>query len=117
VNKHIQSAIAITYIGLITLAEIAPVRTAEWKVGALGLDKLAHTASYAVMLFLLFPLCGKKRLIAVSLTFAHGVAIELIQAYLPYRTADPYDLLANVIGIFLVMVFVIPTLKRLLRGG
>jgi VanZ family protein len=117
VSKHIQSAIAITYIALVTLAEVAPLRTAEWRIGVLSFDKLAHAVSYAVMLLLLLPLCGGKRLIAGLLAFAHGVAIELIQVHLPYRTADPYDLLANTIGIFLAVLFVIPMLKRLFGEG
>jgi VanZ family protein len=65
-----------------------------------GWDKLEHAlghaalAAYAMMLFA--P--GPARMVALAGLVAFGIGIEGLQALLPWRSADPLDVLANALG-------------------
>ncbi len=66
------------------------------------LDKLVH---FLMFLFLSFVYYLEKRaltlLIALFLAF-YGAFIEFVQYFLPYRSADFFDWLADVLGILAV---------------
>ena len=73
-------------------------------VGALnisGADKVAHAASYCLLMIWFAGLYAPRRhgIVAVSL-LALGLVLELIQWSLPYRFFEPADLLANATGVF-----------------
>jgi VanZ family protein len=65
-----------------------------------GWDKIEHglghaaLAAYAMMLFA--P--GPARAFALAGLIAFGIGIEALQALLPWRSADPLDVLANAMG-------------------
>lgn len=66
-------------------------------------DKVLHCIEYGVLAGLLFSalykLQGRKRfLLAVLLSSLYGLGDEIHQYYVPGRTADPYDLLADCVG-------------------
>lgn len=66
-------------------------------------DKLTHLLVYAG--FTLLGLLGRQRpLTVLAVLSLHGVAIELLQAFSPHRTADWRDLVANGLGVLLVLV-------------
>lgn len=71
-------------------------------------DKANHAVAFASLAFsALLALRERPRhvpWIAVSL-FALGVAIEIAQAWVPGRTADAADVLANSVGIALGLAF------------
>jgi hypothetical protein len=61
-------------------------------------DKLAHCLSFALAAGLWAALSRRKALVA-GLFAAHAVASELIQLALPGRSADPWDVAADLAGI------------------
>ncbi len=68
-------------------------------------DKVAHLGMYAVLVyFLSLPLKGKINAfsIGVVLAIAFSASTELIQhLWVTNRFGDPFDFLANVLGIFI----------------
>lgn len=68
-----------------------------------GIDKALHFALFGGIGFVVGGMAAsqppaRQRLIWLSLLLACGLD-ELIQTQLPHRTADPLDLLADVVGI------------------
>ena len=65
-------------------------------------DKLHHMLGFAAMVFsarVAFPRARARWLMAGSLAVA--LSIELVQAYLPNRSASRIDMLANTFGVLL----------------
>ncbi len=65
-----------------------------------GLDKVAHLAAYAVLGFLLAR-AAPGSLAAVALGLLYGASDEIHQTYVPGRTADPLDWVADAAGVLL----------------
>lgn len=64
-----------------------------------GADKVAHVLLFGVPVWLLGRLTGRSWLIA-GVFAAHAVVSELVQHwFLPYRSGDPFDLVADLLGI------------------
>ncbi|MCW5952773.1 MAG: hypothetical protein KIT69_11005 [Propionibacteriaceae bacterium] len=64
-----------------------------------GADKVVHVLLFAVPVWLLGRLTGRVGLVA-AIFAVHAVASELVQHwFLPHRTGDPLDLLADLVGI------------------
>lgn len=66
-------------------------------------DKVLHCIEYGVLAGLLFSALykfqGRKRLLfAIVLSSLYGLGDEIHQYYVPGRTADPYDFLADCVG-------------------
>jgi VanZ family protein len=67
------------------------------------LDKVEHAlgfallASYAVLLFA----NPRARRAAAFGLIGFGIAIEAVQAWLPWRSADPLDMLADALGVLI----------------
>jgi VanZ family protein len=73
-------------------------------------DKLLHLAAYGLMAVLFYrtylsgwPRARKRRLLWASAVSAalFGLSDEIHQFFVPYRTADPLDFLADSVGAFL----------------
>ncbi len=85
-------------------------------------DKVFHTFLYFIfIIFLLHDLYKKikrtKRLaiIAISIAFLYGLLIEIMQQYIfTYRTAEFFDLVSNLTGIFLGYGFYIIIIQKLI---
>lgn len=69
-----------------------------------GADKLIHALIFAVPVFLIGRLVKRRWL--VGLIFAvHAELSEFIQgAWIPFRDPDPYDALADLIGVSVALV-------------
>ncbi|WP_089866282.1 VanZ family protein [Halogranum rubrum] len=104
------SAVVVVASGLFVASVLTPPSGGVPELGPLGLvgfDKWLHTVAYAALggtLFLaLAPLRRPTRAFVAAVVFAalYGVGIELVQAPLPARAADPTDALANTLGALL----------------
>ncbi len=68
-----------------------------------GADKVVHVLLFAVPVWLLGRLTGRVWLVA-GVFAAHAVVSELVQHwFIPYRSGDPFDLVADLVGIGLAV--------------
>jgi VanZ family protein len=90
---------------LISVAAVIPYGSAASTVTVVSvdLDKILHFVGFACVV--LFAFGASKGLIfwhlmrAVAYVLIFGVVIEFVQYYIPYRTFNPLDILANVCGV------------------
>jgi VanZ family protein len=61
-------------------------------------DKLGHFLGYAALMFWFSQLYVRRALLATCFV-AMGVALELVQGTLGYRSLDALDMLANAAGV------------------
>lgn len=66
----------------------------------LGWDKAQHFLAYAVLTFW-FCLCYSRHWRWPAFFIALGSLLELLQGFTGIRTTDPFDILANGIGVFI----------------
>ena len=76
-----------------------------------NIDKFGHALAYAVLYFSgafsLKSFSDKKQLnysklkVLFAFCILYGFSIEILQHFLPYRSFDPFDMLANTVGISL----------------
>ena len=86
---------------LVFAACVAPLEDMSMPVPFSFGDKLLHEISYFVLAGYASMLFASRRafLLAIAGLFLLGVVIEGVQAFLPWRSADPRDVLANVLGL------------------
>ncbi len=85
-------------VSVLLLVSLVPIPVSE--ITQDGGDKLLHGLSYA-LLMMIFSLSWHRpraRWVAVVFSLALGALIEGAHWWLPYRTAEWLDLLANAIG-------------------
>jgi VanZ family protein len=64
-------------------------------------DKLLHFLAFAVITFFAYASNFKiKRIFLFIILILYGLSIEVIQNSLEYRTFELYDLLSDIIGVF-----------------
>jgi VanZ family protein len=70
-------------------------------------DKLEHTVAYAVLAALLVralagglghPITSRVAILAVGIAAGYGMSDEIHQHFVPHRSMDAYDLLADTTG-------------------
>jgi VanZ family protein len=88
----------------VILASVSPevmIAVMSFKWG----DKLAHATSYCVLMVWFAGLYARRHhgLVALAL-ITLGIALELVQWTLPYRSFEPADMLANAVGVFIGLV-------------
>jgi len=64
-------------------------------------DKYGHILVFFVLSLLLYLSWFKSVLVQVALLTSYGIAVEVIQSYIPYRSGGIDDVVADVIGIAL----------------
>jgi hypothetical protein len=102
-------------VGIITIASIIPqnIVTSTVLFHTIGLDKIIHFLAFSVVTVLALFVSLSSRLwkitIIVLVVMLFGATVEIIQSTIPYRTFNPLDILANLIGvicgIFLWLLF------------
>ncbi|WP_160279995.1 VanZ family protein [Methylotenera sp. G11] len=75
-------------------------------------DKLVHAGYFFVLTLLLYRFVGLPVVLVVAVSLALGMADEIHQTYLPGRTADWDDFLADSIGVALALAFAGLIFKR-----
>ncbi len=100
-NKK-DGQIAIVYSTILMIAMFCPVAHIESISPELNLDKCVHIILFAILygtwLNAMKPYF-QSQIKALQISIAFGLFTELIQGMLPYRSADPYDLLCDFIGV------------------
>jgi len=89
------------------------------EVALLGWDKLAHAVAFVVLAGLtVFVVIRSRRRSWLVLGYGAtmGVATELLQSFVPGRTASGWDWLADVVGTALCLLLVGLWLRRKMRG-
>jgi hypothetical protein len=87
----------------------------DWPLLSLpGADKVAHAGLYAVLGGLLRLASGRTGL-AVAWAGAYGVSDEVHQAFVPGRSPDPLDWLADVVGAWVGATLVAGAARRARR--
>jgi len=122
-SKYVLRA-AILYSGLVTYFFLMPTSGLP-KVGISGFDKVAHVLLFFLLTFLwllFFELRNKKMRWFFVLGFTlvllvYGILIEVVQElFTPSRTADAYDVFADMIGVGCGIAFFKTIKSKLLIG-
>ncbi|HEX6268109.1 MAG TPA: hypothetical protein VFZ81_14590 [Burkholderiales bacterium] len=78
-----------------------------------GGDKLGHLLGYGLLMFWFAQLYLRRVFYAAGF-IAMGVALELLQGWLGYRSLEGYDMLANSAGVLLGWSAALALRRRLL---
>ncbi|MCL2912648.1 VanZ family protein [Shewanella corallii] len=63
------------------------------------LDKVGHLGSFLLLSWLTFEAFRPRWFVLVPLMAGYALTIELVQAYLPYRSASLADFVADMLGV------------------
>jgi VanZ family protein len=95
--------VVLSVYGLIVMAlMVAPVRAPRFAAQVPAADKIVHAALFGVMTGFIWWNLGattRRRIAwAVVLATVFAVLVELVQRFVPYRSADPLDAAAGLAG-------------------
>lgn len=80
-------------------------------------DKIGHIVTFFVLGLLFFKASKLPRRYQILLLAAYGIAVECIQHFIPYRSGDINDVIADATGILLFYALtVLPFIKHKLRN-
>jgi VanZ family protein len=113
-NLLIAWSFLILLLTLIPFGELDRIKPFEFNL----MDKTAHICLFGIHSFLLAGFLKKNRVVArlnrrvittaISLSFLFGLFIECLQFFIPERSFEIFDIIANFIGILMgVVVFYI----------
>lgn len=107
-NKRIKNRyLILLYLVFITILSLTP-GSPDHK-GLPGLDKLVHFLFYLILGHLLIKNLNESKLksrfllkfaAAVFISSSYGIIIEILQGFVPYRSPEPLDIVANSAGSF-----------------
>lgn len=104
--KWVKISLLCVIVGITYLSLKAPDGGVEIKVN----DKIGHTIAYLVLTLNVGLLLSKKNLVLAGLiAFSYSCLMEYLQGYVPGRSVDWKDLIANgsgaVVGVLLLLFF------------
>lgn len=107
-RRRIRVRVPFAVLGVASLAGQAyglfGIESVPSSMGHLNADKDVHAVLFAVPVAL-FILAGVRRSVTVALALVLAVASEFIQgAFLPHRSGDPWDVVADAAGIALALL-------------
>ena len=105
IRHSLWGLITAVYAALVLVVAVVPVSP---QLAPGRLDKVAHLCEYALFAWLLAQVVRARRMPeredlrwAWIYAMSYGLLIELLQAMLPWRSAEVGDLLANAVGAWL----------------
>ena len=102
-NKFYKTTFFI-YISLITFLAFIPSNQAVMVFP--HFDKLVFFGAFFVLFFFLdLAFKGPASFKALGTLIIYGIAIESAQVFIPYRSGEMYDLLANASGLLVYFLF------------
>jgi VanZ family protein len=97
-----RGAILAVYTVAVMALMVAPVRTPRFAAGLPAVDKVVHGALFGVMTAFIWWNLGalprRRVLWAVLLATLFAVLVEVVQHFVPYRSADLVDAAAGLAG-------------------
>jgi VanZ family protein len=100
-SAHRQIILAL-YVGAVLVLMLAPIRQPRVVRAIPDADKIVHAALFGMMAaafwWNLAFLRRGRAVSAVALATALACAVEVLQAFVPYRSSDPFDALAGLVG-------------------
>ncbi len=89
---------------LLSVLPIASMKEADVTTTGSGKGYFAHLAAYALLSFLAYSYTlvhpRKNSLVKIALAvFLFSAFLEVVQLLIPYRSFNPYDMLANAMGV------------------
>lgn len=120
-SKILRYAAPFLYMGLIFLVSSIPGQELN-DFNIFPNDKVIHFTEYAVLGFITSwsfiganenTLTPGRVTIVVLLGWVFAFSDELHQYFVPDRAADPYDLLADMIGVLAGLIFYIVVVKKI----
>lgn len=101
--------LAVVYLSLTPAIEVG---------GPPGSDKLGHAAAYMLLAGFYGSVYRPRSFPSLALALIGlGGALEALQTGLPYRTADPLDLIANVVGVGAGLLLAVSPAGQTLEGA
>ncbi|WP_037444972.1 VanZ family protein [Shewanella mangrovi] len=76
-----------------------------------GMDKVGHVGSFFGLTLLAYFAFRPRWYLVFIATACYGALIEVVQSYLPYRSADYHDFIADMCGV--VLFYLLLFLSRL----
>ena len=119
--KILRYAAPFLYMGLIFLVSSIPGQELN-DFNFFPNDKVIHFTEYAVLGFITSwafigandnTLTAGRTTLVVLLGWIFAFSDELHQYFVPNRAADPYDLLADMIGVLAGLIFYIVLMKKI----
>jgi len=109
-----------TYITLILILVILPLNSTGYiihdtYVVEIRLDYLLHSLLFIPWVFLFKKAANTNIILTIILGWVFGCFAEGLQYFLPYRAFNINDLLANLIGVVIGLIFVVPYVNNVLR--
>jgi VanZ family protein len=102
----------------VAIAELLPGDSVPMTAVSNINDKVLHVSTYAVVAFL--PAFGLRISTAVSCVIATelvGIGLDLAQGFVRQRSYDPYDIVANTVGVIIGIVVAVAGRSRVVRTG
>ena len=104
------NALAIIWATIVFFISVV-AGSAQTSINVVGMDKFIHTGIYALLCLQLIVGFSKQhsfRLLkfnpvigAVIVSATYGILLEFVQYFIPERSFDIYDMLANALGAFI----------------
>jgi VanZ family protein len=97
-SEKVFRAIFFLYIFVILI--LATIRIPE--TATTGIDKIDHAAAFIVFSLLMrFSFRNASPVLIFFSGFGFGIMIEIIQLFIPYRSAEILDVAANIAGLLI----------------
>jgi VanZ family protein len=109
-TRRVRAVPAVCYAVVVLVASVvdppAGGSVSTGPLGLVGFDKWLHGLGYAVfaalLAYALWATTTRRLAVAVAAATAYGAGIEVVQSFLPFRSFDPLDALANTLGALLI---------------
>ena len=102
-HRHVVTASRILLLLLLCVVSWLAFTPAPPPVMDTGWDKLNHFATFATLTVLACVGYASRWRVAAAL-LSYGIFIECVQAFIPERTAEAADVLADAVGIAIGLV-------------
>jgi len=108
INRNMKRAVFVLYVAVLLFLSFYKFN----KVSVPGGDKLHHLAAYVVYGFIFYYTFQRKISLILS-GILLGIFVEIVQYYLPYRSFELKDILADVAGIIISIILILIIKKGL----